>query len=87
MTAPADGSPPIELFISYSHKDEALREKLGTHLGLLKRQGVIDVWHDRRIGAGEEWASEIDEHLNSAAVILLLVSATSSPPTTATTWR
>ena len=43
---------PIELFISYSHKDEALREQLGTHLSLLKRQGVIDEWHDRRIGAG-----------------------------------
>ena len=29
MTAPAGGSSPIELFISYSHKDEALREQLG----------------------------------------------------------
>ena len=66
---------PIELFISYSHKDEPLREQLGTHLSLLKRQGVIDEWHDRRIGAGQEWAGAIDEHLNHAAVILLLVSA------------
>ena len=71
----ASSAPPIEVFISYSHKDEALREKLGTHLSLLKRQGVIDEWHDRRIGAGQEWAGAIDEHLNSAAVILLLVSA------------
>ena len=30
---------PIELFYSYSHKDEKLREKLETHLALLKRQG------------------------------------------------
>jgi hypothetical protein len=66
---------PIEVFISYSHKDEALRDQLGTHLSLLKREGVIDEWHDRRIGAGQEWAGEIDEHLNSAAVVLLLVSA------------
>ena len=66
---------PIELFISYSHKDEALRERLGTHLSLLKRQRVIDEWHDRRIGAGQEWAGAIDEHLSSAAVILLLVSS------------
>ena len=36
---------------------------------------MIDDWHDRRIGAGQEWAGAIDEHLNSAAVILLLVSA------------
>ena len=66
---------PIELFISYSHKDEALREQLGTHLSLLKRQGVIDEWHDRRIGAGQEWAGAIDQHLNRADVIVLLVSA------------
>jgi hypothetical protein len=66
---------PIEIFISYSHKDEALREQLGTHLSLLRREGVIDEWHDRRIDAGQEWAGEIDAHLNSAAVILLLVSA------------
>jgi TIR domain-containing protein len=66
---------PIEIFISYSHKDEALREELGKHLSLLKRRGVINEWHDRRIGAGQEWAGAIDEHLNSAAVILLLVSS------------
>jgi TIR domain len=70
----ASSAPPIEVFISYSHKDEALRDKLGTHLSLLKRQGIIDEWHDRRIGAGQEWAGVIDERLNSAAVILLLVS-------------
>jgi TIR domain len=66
---------PIEVFISYSHKDEALREELGTHLSLLMRDRVIDEWHDRRIVAGREWGGAIDEHLNSAAVILLLVSA------------
>jgi hypothetical protein len=66
---------PIEVFISYSHKDERLRKQLGTHLSPLKRQGVIDAWHDRRIGAGREWAGAIDQHLKSAAVILLLVSA------------
>ncbi len=77
MTAPAGGLRPVELFISYSHnqRDERLRQQLVTHLGLLKRQGVIDAWHDRRIGAGLEWAGAIDEHLNNAAVVLLLVSA------------
>jgi hypothetical protein len=75
VTARSGGLPPIELFISYSHKDEALREKLGSHLSLLRRQGVIDAWHDRRIAAGQEWAGAIDDHLNRAAVILLLVSA------------
>lgn len=66
---------PIEVFYSYSHKDEELRDKLETHLALLKRQGIITGWHDRRITAGKEWAKQIDEHLDAAAIILLLVSA------------
>jgi internalin A len=67
--------PTIEVFYSYSHKDEELRDELEKHLSLLKRQGVIRGWHDRRITAGKEWTGQIDEHLNSAGVILLLVSA------------
>jgi tetratricopeptide (TPR) repeat protein len=66
---------PVELFYSYSHKDEELRNELENHLSILKRQGVIAGWHDRRIGAGKEWEGQIDAHLNSAAVILLLISS------------
>lgn len=66
---------PLELFYSYSHKDEDLRDKLETHLSMLKRQKVISQWHDRVIIAGQEWGGEIDEHLKSADIILLLVSA------------
>jgi hypothetical protein len=62
------------VFFSYSHADEALRDQLEKQLALLKRQGVIDTWHDRRIGAGSEFAKEIDEHVNSDDIILLLVS-------------
>lgn len=65
----------ISLFFSYSHKDEELRNELETHLSVLKRQGIIETWHDRRIVAGDEIDSEISEHLENAQVILLLVSA------------
>ncbi|WP_375468703.1 toll/interleukin-1 receptor domain-containing protein [uncultured Nostoc sp.] len=65
----------IELFYSYAHEDEKLRDKLEKHLALLRRQGVITGWHDRKIGAGKEWQNEIDTHLNSSQIILLLVSA------------
>lgn len=74
-SATADAPSPVELFYSYSHKDEKLREKLETHLALLKRQCIISGWHDRRIGAGQEWANQIDQHLNTAQIILLLISA------------
>lgn len=62
------------VFFSYSHADEALRDQLEKQLALLKRQGVIETWHDRRLGAGADFAQEIDEHVNSDDIILLLVS-------------
>jgi hypothetical protein len=65
---------PISLFYSYSHEDEPLRDQLAKHLSLLKRQGVIAAWHDRMIGAGDEWKGEIDKNLEEAQVILLLIS-------------
>ena len=66
---------PIKLFFSYSHKDEDLRDELVKHLSILKRQGVLEAWHDRNIDAGAEWANEINEHLNEAQIILLLISS------------
>lgn len=41
---------------------------------MLRRQGVIDVWHDRRIAAGDEFDHAISTELEKADVILLLVS-------------
>lgn len=65
----------VKVFFSYSHKDEALRDELATHLSMMKRQGVIEAWHDREISAGSEWANAIDDNLEVADIILLLVSA------------
>ncbi len=66
---------PVRLFISYSHKDERFRNELETHLKLLQRQGLIEIWHDRKIEAGDEWKRKIDENLERAEIILLLISA------------
>ena len=62
------------LFFSYSHKDESMRDELEVHLAMLKRQGVIETWHDRRIVAGSDLDNAIAEQLESADIILLLVS-------------
>lgn len=64
----------VKLFISYSHRDEELRQQLDKHLASLKRQKVIEAWHDRKIEAGMEWAKQIDNNLNKADIILLLIS-------------
>jgi NAD-dependent SIR2 family protein deacetylase len=66
---------PIEVFFSYAQRDRDLRDKLETHLAILKRKGVIRGWHEGEIGAGEEWDKEVRQHLEAAKMILLLVSA------------
>ena len=65
----------IELFLSYSHKDEDLRKKLETHLMSLQHQNVIRTWHDGKISPGAEWEKEIHANLERAQIILLLISA------------
>jgi len=67
-------SNAIEVFVSYAPQDESLRDALGTHLSLLKREGVIADWCDRQISAGSDRASEIRDRLNAAQLILLLIS-------------
>lgn len=74
ITPAITDNEPIEIFYSYSHRDERLRQRLETHLAALRQRNIIKGWSDRKIAAGEEWAKEIDERLNSAQIILLLVS-------------
>ena len=62
------------LFFSYSHKDEALRDRLEVHLSALKHEGTISTWHDRRIMAGDVLGQQIDEQLERADIVLLLIS-------------
>ncbi|NMF61703.1 hypothetical protein DP113_22585 [Brasilonema octagenarum UFV-E1] len=68
-------SEPIEVFISYSHKERRLRGILDDHLSNLKQQGIINAWYDGDIEAGAEWDAQIKTHLESAHVILLLISS------------
>jgi len=63
-----------KLFFSYSHRDADQRDELEIHLAALKREGVLETWHDRRIGAGKEFDHEISEHLAESDIILLLIS-------------
>ena len=65
----------VKVFFSYSHKDEELRNELEAHLALLKRQGIIASWHDRRISAGNDFSEDISENLETANLVLLLISA------------
>ncbi|MDP3182768.1 MAG: toll/interleukin-1 receptor domain-containing protein [Desulfobaccales bacterium] len=69
MTA---GQPLI--FISYSHKDEAWKDHLVSHLKVLEYQDRLQTWDDRQINAGQDWYQEIETALNAASIALLLIS-------------
>ena len=64
----------MKLFYSYCHKDEEYRYELEKHLSILKDQGFLDEWHDRRISAGNHVQDEIEQHFNSSDIILLMMS-------------
>ncbi|MFZ4700668.1 MAG: toll/interleukin-1 receptor domain-containing protein, partial [Candidatus Methylumidiphilus sp.] len=68
-------SPPKRVFISYSHKDEAWKERLQAQLNVLELENQLGVWEDRQIAAGDDWCPAIEEALNSAQVAVLLISA------------
>jgi tetratricopeptide (TPR) repeat protein len=66
---------PVEVFCSYAPEDEIFRHQLETHLSLLQREGLLSLWHPRKIAPGTDWSKAIDEHLSNAAIILLLISS------------
>lgn len=66
--------PPFKLFISYSHHDRELCERLKKSLAPLKRMNLITAWYDRNIQAGKEFEAAIFAELAAAKIILLLVS-------------
>jgi TPR repeat protein len=72
---PDEPRAPLNVFFSYSHRDEEFRDGLDKHLRLLQRRGLISSWYDGRIEAGAQWNEEINFRLRSADVVLILVSA------------
>jgi len=62
------------VFFSYSHKDEALRDRLEQALIMLQREGLIEAFHDRRIPPGDLLDPAIDAELERADIILFLLS-------------
>jgi hypothetical protein len=70
-----ESNQPLNIFISYSHKDEDFKDGLITMLTGLKRRGVIDLWQDRRIEEGDEWYQKIQDAIKECDLGILLVSA------------
>ncbi len=68
------GRPSV--FISYAHADEAWKDELLKYLrAAFGVDAPIELWDDRRIGAGDAWLDEIERALDRASVAILLVTA------------
>lgn len=63
------------VFISYSHKDESIKEKLEDHFSALIQRKIVSIWQDRLLLAGSSFDDEIKENINNADIILLLMSS------------
>src|SRR2546421_234236 len=48
------------LFVSYSHADREYLDRLMVHLRPLEKEGLIDLWVDTRLRAGDRWRKEIE---------------------------
>jgi TIR domain len=56
------------VFISYSHNDKDLLGALHAQLKALEQAGLLEVWADTRIDAGDKWYPEIEEAMKRAVV-------------------
>ena len=64
---------PYELFISYAHENEPVKDRLLKHLATLQRQGLVSTWTDRAIPPGSRWREEIESAMARADGAIFLV--------------
>ena len=64
----------LNIFLSYAHEDEKMKEELDKSLVALRRGGKIKVWQDRQLIGGDAWDDSIKKELTEADIILLLIS-------------
>jgi hypothetical protein len=70
---------PSRIFISHSHKDRALVERL---TGVLDEHGLKYWYSQRHIRGAQQWHDEIGKALTKCTWLLLVLS----PPAVASTW-
>ena len=67
--------PRPSVFVSYSHMDKEYLSRFRVHAKPLEKKGIVDIWVDTKIKAGEKWEKEIERALSNAAIAILMISA------------
>jgi hypothetical protein len=65
---------PLNVFVSYSHKDEKYKNEFVAFLVSLQREQKIKIWHDRMILPGDKWDDLIREKLRTSEIVFFLIS-------------
>ncbi len=63
------------LFISYCHEDIRWLKAVREQLAVLEREGLLEVFADTQLGAGDLWFERLHSEMSQARVGLLLLSA------------
>jgi len=63
-----------QVFISYSHSDRVWKDRVLAQLKVLEAEGMVQVFEDSQIGAGDTWSTTIQNAMRRAHVAFLLIS-------------
>lgn len=72
---PKKESKKPTVFVSYSHVDAEYLKRFSVHVKPLERKGLVDIWVDTKIKAGDKWQDEIEQALSKSAIAILFISA------------
>ena len=64
----------LKTFVSYCHQDEPWFDRFRIHVAPLVMNGIISIWSDQEIMAGQQLDSEIASNMSSAELFVLLLS-------------
>jgi hypothetical protein len=62
------------IFICYSHKDREYKDALLTHLSILERNNLVEIWSDDDIDAGDDWKPNIWLAIERTDIAVLLMT-------------
>jgi hypothetical protein len=65
----------VRLFVSYASSDAEYFAEFEKHLSGLRREQLIEYWHERQVAPGENVAARSEEQLELADIVVLLISA------------
>ncbi len=64
----------ISIYLSYSQKDEELKNEFEDYLIILQQAGLISGWVERQVQRGQDWSQIIDPRILVADIVLLFMS-------------